>query len=94
MITSVKFTYCTQGEYPPRMLVSAVLSLTTPTHPKREDLAIRTLLITHHPVISKWLFVKTILVNLWNVYYILVEAGGRKGVDSRHNCIDSFSPLL
>ena len=36
--------------------MSAVLSLATPTHPKREDLAIRTLLITHHPTISKGLF--------------------------------------
>lgn len=38
------------------MLMSAVLSLTTPTHPKPEDLAVRTLLITHQPSTSKTLY--------------------------------------
>ncbi len=55
-----------QDDYPSRMLMSAVLSLATPTHPKPEDLAVRTLLLSHHPSLGRYWFVRTIS-SYWNL---------------------------
>lgn len=41
-----------QGDFSAKWLLLALQSLTTPTHPKREMVAIRSLLIAHHPDIG------------------------------------------
>lgn len=44
-----------QDNFPPKPLLLALLSLATPTHPAKETLALKSLLIAHHPSIGQFL---------------------------------------
>lgn len=47
-----------QGDFPPKPFLSLLLSLAMPTHPKKEEVALHSLIIAHHHLVGEILAVK------------------------------------